>query len=169
MDVDRTIRLVIAIFELTSRQTSMKIRYLYPLMASIAFGFSFFNSNRAFTISRYRALFSSSAGIFDQRIVFGKSVYIMREDLLNVSGLSGNKARKLYYLAQLDPFPRNIVSYGGVQSNSMEAISCLAYQRRGTFYYFTKKVPKFLKANPIGNYKLAVANGMKVNIFPRLK
>ena len=111
--------------------------------------------------------------------IHGRPVYIKRDDLLNVYGLSGNKARKYLKLLQDVIADRdtnapenydqhhhycyNLVSYGGIQSNSMLALSKIALLNpRYNFTYFSRAVPKFLKKAPIGNYLRALRHGTTV-------
>jgi 1-aminocyclopropane-1-carboxylate deaminase/D-cysteine desulfhydrase-like pyridoxal-dependent ACC family enzyme len=57
----------------------------------------------------------------------------------------------------------DINSIGGPQSNSMLAIAkIVAHHKDSCFYYITKRIPKFLKNKPSGNYEAAITLGMKV-------
>ncbi len=87
-----------------------------------------------------------------------------RDDKLDVD-FSGNKARKLYYYL-VNEFPniKRVVSYGSNQSNAMYSISALAKLRGWEFIYYLNHIPKYLKSNPIGNYKYALRNGMIVKV-----
>ena len=62
-------------------------------------------------------------------LINDRMCYIKRDDLLYLhkSNVSGNKARKLIALNQLDleDFPDAIVSYGGPQSNAMLALAAI--------------------------------------------
>ncbi len=113
------------------------------------------------TLTKFRKSYIS------KRLLFGKEVYIKRDELLNINGLSGNKARKLYELSQTYPFPRNIISYGGAQSNTLAAIANLKNRIKPStrFLYFTKKIPTFLKNNPTGSYASALKLGTVVIII----
>ena len=125
----------------------------------------------------------------------GRKVYFKRDDLvqLNGSGVSGNKARKMLALNQIPAtdFPECIASYGGPQSNAMLAIAAIVHSKNleldilmgknginGTpandtvssysprrFVYYTKKVPRFLKQNPSGNFFRAKMLGMEIVEF----
>ena len=78
-----------------------------------------------------------------------------------VPGVCGNKARKFAGLndeAALAPF----VSHGGSQSNAMLALAALAAHRRVGFTYHTKPMPRWLRANPIGNLAAALSLGMEL-------
>lgn len=65
----------------------------------------------------------------DVVVVRGRVVYFKRDDQLRLCGsqLSGNKARKMLALHDLQPkeFPECIVSYGGPQSNAMLALAAV--------------------------------------------
>lgn len=99
---------------------------------------------------------------FQKHFFDNKAIYIKRDDLLDPH-FSGNKARKFYYFLTRDfPGIKRIVSYGSNQSNAMYSLSVLAKIKGWEFIYFCDHIPEFLKANPIGNYKYALQNGMKV-------
>lgn len=92
----------------------------------------------------------------------GRAFYLKRDDLLDEC-LNGNKARKFYALAKHFPEAlKMIISHGGVQSNAMYALSCLAQRYRVAFQYYVKQIPSYLRTNPSGNYKMALQNGMKI-------
>ena len=65
----------------------------------------------------------------EQKIIRDKLLYIKRDDLLHLrnSNVSGNKARKMLALNELDmeDFPDVVVSYGGPQSNAMVALAAI--------------------------------------------
>jgi 1-aminocyclopropane-1-carboxylate deaminase/D-cysteine desulfhydrase-like pyridoxal-dependent ACC family enzyme len=72
----------------------------------------------------------SSPSPVEMRTIRGRrNIYIKRDDLLKLpnSGISGNKARKMWSLDQLgvQDFPACLVSYGGPQSNSMLALAAI--------------------------------------------
>jgi 1-aminocyclopropane-1-carboxylate deaminase len=92
--------------------------------------------------------------------IFGRQVYIMRDDLMNFYGLSGNKARKLKFLE--NDQHKALISYGGAQSNAMFALSEMSKRTNKEFFYVTNKLPKFLVDKPSGNLLNALRNGMKV-------
>ena len=98
-----------------------------------------------------------------QKVTFrGQNYFIKRDDLLH-SDFSGNKARKFYYFFDSDLSGIDtIASYGGNQSNAMYSLSVLAKIKNKKFKYFIKPLPKYLKESPSGNFKEAIANGMKV-------
>lgn len=89
-------------------------------------------------------------------------IYIKRDDLLH-KDFSGNKARKFhYFLNQNLLHIKRVISYGSNQSNAMYSLSVLAKIRGWEYIYFCDHIPSFLKENPIGNYKYALQNGMKI-------
>ncbi len=99
---------------------------------------------------------------FEPRVYRGKEFYIKRDDLLD-KDFSGNKARKFYYFLKNDfPTIKRVVSYGSNQSNAMYSLSVLAKLKSWEFVYFCDHIPKLLKENPIGNFKYALLNGMKL-------
>lgn len=120
---------------------------------------------------KFRVTFSSS---ITEHTVFGRKIFLKRDDLLRVAvanevtPLSGNKARKLKFLCLEDdstkgrPFPKYVLSFGGVQSNSMVAIAKCCH-KRAKFFYFVKRIPPFLKKNPIGNFDIALDLGVNVS------
>ena len=91
-----------------------------------------------------------------------QTVYIKRDDLLSTD-FSGNKARKFhYYLDKEFPYINKVVSYGSAQSNAMYSLSVLAKKRGWKFDYYVSHIADYLKENPHGNYKYALANGMNI-------
>jgi 1-aminocyclopropane-1-carboxylate deaminase len=94
--------------------------------------------------------------------VEGRELYLKRDDLTHPL-LSGNKYRKLYSLLQT---PREAIdavfSFGGIQSNAMLSIAALCRLKGWRFEYTAKSVPKHLKEDPKGNYRHALALGMKL-------
>ena len=78
---------------------------------------------------------------------------------------NGNKARKLEYFlhAGLGGIKR-VVSYGSSQSNAMYSLSVFAKMRGLEFHYVVSNLNSNLAANPIGNFKFALENGMKIYI-----
>lgn len=100
----------------------------------------------------------------EERIFQNKKIYIKRDDLLN-SEFSGNKARKFYYFILKDfPDIKKVVSYGSNQSNAMYSLSVLAKAKGWEFDYYTDHISPYLQENPIGNYKYAIENGMRLII-----
>ena len=87
-------------------------------------------------------------------------VYVKRDDLL-YKYFNGNKARKLhYYLLKDFKDIKYLVSYGGAQSNILVPLITLARFKKVKLIYYLKKIPKFLKQNPIANYKTAKKFGV---------
>ena len=78
---------------------------------------------------------------------------------------NGNKARKLEYFlhAGLGGIKR-VVSYGSSQSNAMYSLSVFAKMKGLEFHYVVSNVNSNLAANPVGNFKFALENGMKIYI-----
>ena len=97
--------------------------------------------------------------------MFGRNVFVKRDDLIDLFGINGNKARKFFQLAQLSPFPLHVASIGGCQSNAMLSIATLVSRHPSSkFTYFTKEVPPHVKGatTTSSNYLKAVGLGMKV-------
>ncbi len=86
---------------------------------------------------------------------------VKRDDLLNPC-YNGNKARKFHFLLQGKKKYKQIISYGGVQSNAMHALSFLSKELGAEFLYLVKSIPKHLRTSPYGNYKVALENGMQI-------
>jgi len=98
-----------------------------------------------------------------EKIVFNNNeYYIKRDDLLNKE-FSGNKARKFHYFLEND-FPNitKVISHGSAQSNAMYSLSVLCKIRNWKFEYYVDHIASYLKDNPVGNYKGAIENGMKI-------
>ncbi|GMH69335.1 hypothetical protein TL16_g05133 [Triparma laevis f. inornata] len=110
-------------------------------------------------------------------------VYIKRDDLLRLRGpgISGNKARKMLSLitsslqSNSNPNPNSsspdttptppinsLVSHGGHQSNAMLSLSACSNYLSIPFTYYCKKLPRWLKNNPSGNYLRSKSLGMQV-------
>ena len=93
-------------------------------------------------------------------------IYVKREDLKSHPDaplIVGNKYRKLqFFLEQSEDYWANklIVSYGGVQSNSMNALSLLSYYKKIPFVYFTPRIPKDLLSIKVGNFHRSSVRGM---------
>ena len=91
-----------------------------------------------------------------------KTFYVKRDDLLQ-EDFSGNKARKFeYFLLRDFAHIKRVVSYGSNQSNAMYSLSVLAKLKGWEFVYFCDHIPSFLQKNPMGNYRYALQNGMKI-------
>ena len=78
---------------------------------------------------------------------------------------NGNKARKLEYFLHADLGGiKRVVSYGSSQSNAMYSLSVFAKIKGLEFHYVVSNISSNLAANPIGNFKFALENGMKIYI-----
>jgi 1-aminocyclopropane-1-carboxylate deaminase/D-cysteine desulfhydrase-like pyridoxal-dependent ACC family enzyme len=96
-------------------------------------------------------------------VVRGRHFFVKRDDQLCLarSGVSGNKARKMWVLNEEGP-AGVWGSFGGYQSNAMLALSAVAKSRGARLVYFTKDIPKRLREQPSGNYQRALALGTEV-------
>ena len=118
------------------------------------------------------ALSMPLSSTFTKVRLFDRSIFIKRDDLLSVNGITGNKVRKLKFLDNINSrnFPHTIASYGGYQSNAMIALAkCIKHYSPTTstrghtrFVYFTKNIPHDIMNNPSGNLKEALSLGMEV-------
>ncbi len=91
----------------------------------------------------------------------GKSFLVKRDDFIHPY-FSGNKARKFWQLFNFDFTNYNSIhSFGGNQSNAMLSLAAFANIKKIKFDYFIKPLPKFLKAQPTGNFKTAIELGMQ--------
>ncbi|MDD2640541.1 MAG: 1-aminocyclopropane-1-carboxylate deaminase [Arcobacteraceae bacterium] len=89
-------------------------------------------------------------------------IFVKRDDLLH-HDFSGNKARKFLYFLEHDfPSIKKVVSHGSNQSNAMYSLSVLCRLKKWEFIYYTDHVSGFLAQNPMGNYKNALDNGMRL-------
>ncbi|CAB9499173.1 Inherit from COG: 1-aminocyclopropane-1-carboxylate deaminase [Seminavis robusta] len=105
-------------------------------------------------------------------LIRNRLVYWKRDDQLKLAAsISGNKARKMIALQDMQDFPDCVVSYGGPQSNAMVALAAIVHyqSQRNTdttkkkrFVYYTKTLPKFLRDKPNGNLFRAQALGMEL-------
>ena len=78
---------------------------------------------------------------------------------------NGNKARKLEYFLHADLGSiKRVVSYGSSQSNAMYSLSVFAKIKGLEFHYVVSNLNSNLAANPIGNFKFALENGMKIYV-----
>ena len=98
-----------------------------------------------------------------EQITFNNQKYFIKRDDLLHPDFSGNKARKFYYFLKNDfPSIKKIISHGSAQSNAMYSLSVLAKLKGLKFDYYVDHIASFLKENPVGNYKYALENGMKI-------
>ena len=91
--------------------------------------------------------------------IFGRRIFIKRDDMLTQlkqAMINGNKGRKLKYLFKGITESTDFASYGGVQSNSMLALSRIAKFHKTNLHYFTAPIPSALKLDPCGNYREAI-------------
>jgi len=96
----------------------------------------------------------------------GRDFYIKRDDLIS-DFYPGNKYRKLYSLINTDSSKyKNIISYGGAQSNAMLAIAHLANKKNWKFTYYLKTLPIWLKEKPVGNFKMSLELNMNYVELP---
>ena len=108
--------------------------------------------------------------VVTKHVIFGRKIFIKRDDLLNYNGISGNKVRKLEYfiqyigeLSKLTSTATVVGSYGGYQSNAMFAISSMVSANKNCkFVYFVKNIPLHLTSTTSGNLKSALLHGMIV-------
>lgn len=78
---------------------------------------------------------------------------------------NGNKARKLEYFLHADLGGiKRVVSYGSSQSNAMYSLSVFAKMNSLEFHYVVSNLNSNLASNPIGNFKFALENGMKIYV-----
>ena len=100
----------------------------------------------------------------EKKEFYNQTIYIKRDDLLSKE-FSGNKARKFHYFLE-NEFPniKRVISYGSSQSNAMYSISVLAKLRGWRFDYYVEHISSYLQANPNGNYRYALKNGMEIHV-----
>lgn len=91
----------------------------------------------------------------------GVEYFIKRDDLLD-KDFSGNKARKLLYLLEIEEKGLTLISRGSILSNAMFSLSVLAKLKGWRFIYFAHHLIPDLVKHPIGNLKAALENGMKL-------
>ncbi|MDA9557304.1 1-aminocyclopropane-1-carboxylate deaminase/D-cysteine desulfhydrase [Vibrio sp.] len=85
--------------------------------------------------------------------------YLKRDDQLHPT-FSGNKARKFTSeLYDNDTTVKTLISYGSIQSNSMYSLAALAALKGWAFEFYVTAIPKWLRKNPIGNYRAALELG----------
>lgn len=92
----------------------------------------------------------------------GDAFYLKRDDLLHPY-FSGNKARKLMALLELeDDTITHLIGYGSPQANSLLSLAALAQIKGWKLEFYVDRIPQWLKAHPIGNYRQALALGAAV-------
>ena len=109
-------------------------------------------------------LSTMSALKIQQHKLFGKLTLIAHDLDPSTMGLHGNKHRKFDALINSQQLYPVLYSCGGVQSNSMLALSTISKTKNCNFVYFIKPIPQLLIENPQGNFKKSLENGMKVNV-----
>jgi len=91
------------------------------------------NNNNNNNTSMKQIFAPMNASPIETKLIENKKVYIKRDDLLHLrnSNVSGNKARKMLALNELDvsQFPDVVVSYGGPQSNAMLALAAIVHAK----------------------------------------
>ena len=105
--------------------------------------------------------------------VDGFDIVVKRDDLLRVNlpvekpeavALSGNKARKFYYLLAQDCTSyRRLLSYGSAQGNGLVALAAIAKIKGLAFDYYVDHISDFLYQQPAGNYQLALDLGANIS------
>lgn len=92
----------------------------------------------------------------------GHAFYLKRDDWLHAR-FSGNKARKFMPLLEQDfPAIHTLISYGSAQANSLYSLAALADLRGWQLDYYVDHIPAWLKHNPNGNYRAALALGANI-------
>ncbi|QXO19017.1 1-aminocyclopropane-1-carboxylate deaminase/D-cysteine desulfhydrase [Vibrio ostreae] len=88
--------------------------------------------------------------------------YLKRDDQLHAQ-FSGNKARKFMpLLDQALPNIQTLICYGSAQANSLYSLAALANLRGWQLEFYVDHVPGWLKQNPNGNYRAALALGAQI-------
>jgi len=91
----------------------------------------------------------------------GREFLIKRDDLIDPY-LAGNKYRKLYTLLNTPKSKyKQIISYGGTQSNAMLAIAAMCKEKSWEFIYYTKPISQVIREQTYGNYFHAINFGMQ--------
>lgn len=92
----------------------------------------------------------------------GHAFYLKRDDLLHPH-FSGNKARKLMALLALEENTvSHLIGYGSAQANSLLSLAALAKIKNWQLEFYVDRIPGWLKAQPVGNYRLALELGAQV-------
>jgi len=100
--------------------------------------------------------------LFQKIIVEDIEFIIKRDDLIHPI-INCNKFRKLKQLIDVNPKEiKEYISFGGAQSNLIVALSYLAKIQNKSFTYYTKELPKYLRANIKGNLEYALKNNMRL-------
>lgn len=98
-----------------------------------------------------------------QKICFQQqTIFIKRDDLLS-KGFTGNKARKFYHFLQQDlSGVDKLIGHGSAQANSLYSLSELAKLRHCQLDFYVDHIPAYLRENPRGNFRAALANGANI-------
>ena len=152
----------------------MMLIIMLLLQCHIRYSFILFHQKQSICLQRLisNKLFSTSIidvcsdTIIERHLVFGREIYIKRDDLChlsNIQTITGNKVRKLKGIHDLAIFPSLVISHGGTQSNAMRAIALLCKSKQAKFVYFSRRLPQVLSDYPSGNFKDAIDAGMEVH------
>ena len=94
-------------------------------------------------------------------VLEGREFLVKRDDLVD-KYLAGNKFRKLHTLLETPSnHLKQIISYGGTQSNAMLAIAAMCAKKGWQFLYYTKPMSPLHKEDRLSNYGLAKSLGME--------
>lgn len=134
-----------------------KLKGLAVLMSTLS---TFLPSIRSLSTIR---LMPFASGVTKANL-FERDVFLKRDDVHfhPESGLNGNKGRKFMTLLKEKDTPTNLISYGGVQSNSLAALCKVASFKKKKLWYITNPIPAPIKNDPVGSYKLALKSGATV-------
>lgn len=112
------------------------------------------------------SLFMILGSVVTTHFLRRRRIFIKRDDLLDVAGISGNKVRKVKFMMErVDSSSTSMISYGGSQSNAMTSLAIVSNKLYKDFVYLTRKLPSLLSTNIKGNLKTAIDNGAKVCYF----
>lgn len=102
--------------------------------------------------------------------LFGRDVFVKRDDVHfhSESGLNGNKGRKFQSILNEADVPSNIISYGGIQSNSLAALCKVGVYKQRKLWYITNPIPAAIKCSPTGSYRIALNSDVSVRIIQKL-
>lgn len=144
-----------------SRNARTVLRRMRKLRSIAVLMISFFPSIRSLSTAK---LVPSMSGM-TKITMFGRDVFVKRDDdhFHPESCLNGNKRRKFMNLLENDAIPSNLISYGGVQSNSLAALCKVASYKRRKLWYVTNPIPARVKRCPTGSYKLALESNASVS------
>ncbi|RTR32101.1 pyridoxal-phosphate dependent enzyme [Shewanella atlantica] len=94
--------------------------------------------------------------------MFGREVFVKRDDLLHPE-FSGNKARKFaYFLEHEFPGVQKVIGYGSAQANSLYSMSALAKLRGWQLDFYVDHIASHIKTQQEGNYARACQNGANI-------